>query len=360
MLIDMTSYISHIQIANALLCLLLAAQLLAVPALRPGPKRLLGLNYLLYGHQSIALVAILSGHGTAFSLLRPLVAMLLGPALYAYFSCVRRPESKVLPVDGVHFILAILVFSIIYTIKPLRGLIDLAIPTSFVIYFLLITLQTRGDRQKLVHLGDYALPAQRWMMSLMLMAFINIALEIAVTIEMGNGIALRDSTSLLVASAAFLSLNILTMLAALYRSDWLEWMYQFGEKTVPSLAPGIDEEILKTLFQRWETLVKTENLHKQEFGITLTQAAKKLRVSARQLSTATNHVYGKSFSVYLNDQRIQEARRLLLTTPEMPIVDVMQESGFSSKSNFNREFLRVTGVSPSQYRQGTLPPAALP
>lgn len=359
MLIAMSAYISHLQIANALLCLLLAAQLLAVPALRPHPKRLLGLNYLLYGHQSIALVAILSGHGHAFSVLRPFVAMLLGPALYAYFACVRRQESKLLPVGGVHFVMAILVFSGLYLIKPLRALIDWAIPTSFVFYFLLIVLQTRGDRHKLDHLGGHALSAQRLLMSLMLMAFINIALEIAVTIETEHGVALRDAKSLLVASAAFLLLNTLTVLAALYRSEWLEWMYQFGEKTLPSLAPRIDEESLKVLFKRWETLVKMENLHKQEFGITLTQAAKKLCVPARQLSTATNHVYGKSFSVYLNDRRIEEARELLLGTPEMPIIDVMQESGFSSKSNFNKEFLRVTGVSPSQFRQASLSTAAL-
>jgi AraC-like DNA-binding protein len=351
MLIAMSAYISHIQIANALLCLLLAAQLLAVPALRPSPKRVLGLNYLLYGHQSIALVAILNGHGDAFLVLRPMVAMLLGPALYAYFSCVRRQTSTLLPVDAAHFVLAILVFAGLHGIAPLRALIDWAIPTSFVIYFVLIAWQTRRDRLTLDHLGGHAQSARRWLMSLMLMAFMNIALEIAVTIEMAQGVALRDATSMLVASAAFLLLNTVTVLAALYRSDWLEWMYQFGQMTLPGLAPPVDEDSLQALFGRWETLVKTENLHKQEFGITLAQAAKKLCVPARQLSTATNHVYGKSFSVYLNDQRIEAARQLLLDTPAMSIIDVMQESGFSSKSNFNKEFLRVTGVSPSQFRQ---------
>ena len=116
-------------------------------------------------------------------------------------------------------------------------------------------------------------------------------------------------------------------------------------------APKIDDDIATALFQRWEALVKADNLHKQEFGITLTLAAKKLQVPARQLSNAVNQLYGKSFSVHLNDLRIQEAQRLLVEHPEMPVIEIMQESGFSSKSNFNKEFLRVTKVAPTTFRE---------
>lgn len=62
-------------------------------------------------------------------------------------------------------------------------------------------------------------------------------------------------------------------------------------------------------------------------------------------------MYGQSYSVYLNDQRIAEAKRLLLAEPDMPVIDVMQQAGFSSKSNFNKKFLRVVGLSPSAFRQ---------
>ena len=39
----------------------------------------------------------------------------------------------------------------------------------------------------------------------------------------------------------------------------------------------------------------------------------------------------------------------------MPVTSVMFESGFQIKSNFNREFLRVTGMSPSEYRRANMP-----
>ncbi|MBY0416571.1 MAG: helix-turn-helix domain-containing protein, partial [Pararheinheimera sp.] len=108
------------------------------------------------------------------------------------------------------------------------------------------------------------------------------------------------------------------------------------------------------IMQRFEQLVIKELLYKQEFGVTLPQAAKKLQLPARQLSSAINQLYGQSYSVYLNDQRINEAKRLLLAEPDMPVIEVMQQAGFSSKSNFNKEFLRVVGLSPSAFRQSNL------
>jgi AraC-like DNA-binding protein len=360
MMANMITILNQIHIANALLCLLLAVQLLAMTAMRPIPKRLLGVNYLLYAHQSIMLVVALSRYSQSFSYMRPLVAMALGPALYVYFSCVRRKDASFHMGDGAHFCVAILIFAVLSIVKPLRGLIDYAILANFVFYFALIVWQLRGGKKTFTHLGGYAVSAYRWLFCLMLMAGINIVLEIAVAIEMANGVALRDSVSLLIASAAFLLLNSLTMLAAMYRSDWLEWMYQFGEQARQKTADQIDTDLAAALFQRWETLVHAENLHKQEFGITLPLAARKLQVPARQLSNAINQLYGQSFSVHLNDLRVQEAQRLLLTHPEMPVIEIMQESGFSSKSNFNKEFLRVAKVSPTMFRETSLVETQIP
>lgn len=340
----------QLHIANALLCLLLAAQFLLMDAARPTPKRLLGLNFALYAHQSIALVAILNGYGGFFQLLRPAVAMLIGPALYVYFACVQRPDNQLRPKDALHFGLGLLIFAFLIFIRPLRQAIDIAIVTSFISYFILIALQMRRGQQSLTHLGEHANIAYRWLSVLMATTFISIALEIAIVFELKQGIAIRDSIALVTAAAAFLLINTITIFAALIRSNWLEWMIEFGQQTLPTATPAIDSATAAALFQRWENLVHSENLHKLEFGITLSQAAKKLGVPARQLSNAINQHYGTSYSVYLNDQRIAEAQRLLANETTISITDIMLASGFNSKSNFNKEFLRVTGTSPSAYR----------
>ncbi|MBY0574603.1 MAG: helix-turn-helix domain-containing protein [Undibacterium sp.] len=349
--------LTHLHLANALLCLLLAAQFVTMPALRPAPKRLLALNFFLYAHQSLILILVLNMHIGAWAYLRPAVAMCLGPCLYLYFACVKRVNCRWKTSEVIHPALGLAIFACLLLLKP--QWIDMAILASFVTYFLLISYVLhslyRGS-SNLSHLGDYAASAMRWLQSLMAMTLINIVLEIAVDLEMQNGTSLRDSRAMLIAGLAFLSLNSLTILGALYRSTWLEWMYQLGSQNLPKPAPALSTDVAENLFQRWETLLKTEELHKQEFGITLALAARKLQVPARQLSNAINQVVGKSFSAHLNGLRLQEAQQLLINRPEMSIIDIMVEAGFSSKSNFNKEFLRETGMSPSAFRESKLNP----
>ena len=56
----------------------------------------------------------------------------------------------------------------------------------------------------------------------------------------------------------------------------------------------------------------------------------------------------KSFSVFLNEVRIGHACRLLGDT-NYSISQICYESGFSNLSNFNRQFKKITGYTPSLY-----------
>ncbi|KPF42295.1 helix-turn-helix domain-containing protein [Rhizobium sp. AAP43] len=84
--------------------------------------------------------------------------------------------------------------------------------------------------------------------------------------------------------------------------------------------------------------------------LNLTRLARRLGVPARAVSEAVNRAHGMSVSHYVNTHRITEACRLLRQT-DMPITRITFEAGFMTKSNFNREFLRVTGESPSEWRR---------
>jgi AraC-like DNA-binding protein len=84
--------------------------------------------------------------------------------------------------------------------------------------------------------------------------------------------------------------------------------------------------------------------------LNLARLARRLGTPARAVSEAVNRVHGISVSHYVNNHRIREACRLLADT-DMPITRILFEAGFITKSNFNREFLRVTGESPSDWRR---------
>ena len=351
----MLTYITHIQLTSGLLCLLLATQFLLMAAIQPLLKRLLALNYLLYAHQSLWLVAILNGQLSSFSLLRPMGAMFLGPLLYLYFCYVQKPYPKFKKHDLLHFGAALVIVALVNSTELSIDWFEQLIIGSFLLYFLLIVLKVRQGKDQLQHLGDFALPAYRWLLFLLLIALINLLAEIAVAIELQQGVRLQDSVTLLLASCCFLVLNVTAMLAALNRSHWLEWMYQFGQQVSVKPLATTDLKQATLLLQRFDTLISNENLHKLEFGITLSQAAKKLQIPARQLSNAINQIHGKSYSMYLNDKRIDEALRLLNMQTKLPVTEVMLQAGFSSKSNFNKEFLRRVGLSPSAYREQVVP-----
>jgi len=81
--------------------------------------------------------------------------------------------------------------------------------------------------------------------------------------------------------------------------------------------------------------------------LTLNRTAQRLGVPAKQLSAAINRTTGENVSRYINAHRIRHACALLEGGAN--VTTAMLESGFNTKSNFNREFSRVTGRTPSTW-----------
>lgn len=98
-----------------------------------------------------------------------------------------------------------------------------------------------------------------------------------------------------------------------------------------------------------EAIMEDKQLYK-DVELNLAKLARRLSLPVRAVSNAVNRVHGISVSQYVNNYRVTEACRLLAETRQ-PITTVVFESGFMTKSNFNREFLRVTGKSPSLWRK---------
>ena len=116
----------------------------------------------------------------------------------------------------------------------------------------------------------------------------------------------------------------------------------------PPVRPGSDED--KAVAQALDALMAERQLYK-DVDLNLGRLARRLNLPARRVSSAVNRIHGMSVSHYVNKYRIEEACRLLAST-DTSIIQVMMEAGFLSKSNFNREFLRLTGVSPIAWRRG--------
>ena len=70
------------------------------------------------------------------------------------------------------------------------------------------------------------------------------------------------------------------------------------------------------------------------------------RTFKRRFSAAT----GTSLIAYLQNLRVEEAKRLLEAT-DKPIDEISEEAGYSDTSFFRRLFKRLTGLTPSHYRR---------
>lgn len=84
-------------------------------------------------------------------------------------------------------------------------------------------------------------------------------------------------------------------------------------------------------------------------NLSLNRLARRAGVPARQVSAAINAACGVNVSQYVNEFRIGDACKKLHET-DTSILTILMETGFHTKSNFNREFLRVTGMTPTAWR----------
>jgi len=85
--------------------------------------------------------------------------------------------------------------------------------------------------------------------------------------------------------------------------------------------------------------------------LNLERLARQLGTNTAYLSRAFNEGLGSSFNDAINSLRVQEVQRCLSRADEKrDLLTLAFESGFSSKTSFNRVFKARTGQTPSQFR----------
>ncbi|MCF6345189.1 MAG: helix-turn-helix domain-containing protein [Thiomicrorhabdus sp.] len=99
-----------------------------------------------------------------------------------------------------------------------------------------------------------------------------------------------------------------------------------------------------------DALMKVDKLYQQS-NLNLHTIASELELSTHQLSELINTKLKMSFSSYLRQQRIDAAKKILLSQPDMSVVSVSLEAGFSSQSNFYAAFKEFVGTTPAKYRK---------
>lgn len=85
--------------------------------------------------------------------------------------------------------------------------------------------------------------------------------------------------------------------------------------------------------------------------LTLTGLSKQFGISRSSLCAAFPQFSGMPLQKYITHKRITEAQILIRSHPEMPLAQIALAVGYEDNSTFYRNFLRISGISPSKYRQ---------
>ncbi|AUD00375.1 helix-turn-helix domain-containing protein [Spirosoma pollinicola] len=85
--------------------------------------------------------------------------------------------------------------------------------------------------------------------------------------------------------------------------------------------------------------------------LTLTELAQHVALNPKVVSQVINAGIGKSFNDFVNDYRVDEVKQRLRTNDmaRLTLLGIALESGFNSKTTFNRIFRQHTGQSPSEF-----------
>ena len=119
-------------------------------------------------------------------------------------------------------------------------------------------------------------------------------------------------------------------------------------------APQEPDEVPPEHIAKLEHAINEECIYLDE-ALTLEQLANALELHPRAVSKVINQHYKQNFFEFINYYRVEKAKALVIHQPDMPMLDVMAEAGFSSKSAFNRFFKKYTELTPTEYRKRNTP-----
>lgn len=300
-----------------------------------------------------ALVGLRFGYGVeAVRLLSPILASLMAPMVYfgALHLVGPRPSltTKTLGRHGIAPMLVLL------AVMVLPHALDAVLIGTFVVYaVLLLRLVWSGaDALRLATL-DGATTAYRALVFAALALLFSAAVDTMIVIDIALGGARHLPQLVSIGNVATLLLLAMAGAAASRERTPAEIVAPTAPAPTPGDPPATaqpdpamaeESEVLATL----EGLMAQAHLYRDS-DLNLDRLARRAVIPSRQISGAINRLTGKNVSQYVNDFRIAEACEHLRASPR-PVTEIMFEVGFLTKSNFNREFRRVTGQSPSEWR----------
>ena len=122
-----------------------------------------------------------------------------------------------------------------------------------------------------------------------------------------------------------------------------------GKKALKKKSPGFNDAEFKRIEKSLEIWVKEKRY--REYDKSREDIAKELRTSKESLHMYFTTVKKIDFRTWRTELRIEEAKKLLLEDKTTSINIIGEMAGFSDRANFYRQFVKIVGCSPKEWRE---------
>jgi YesN/AraC family two-component response regulator len=115
---------------------------------------------------------------------------------------------------------------------------------------------------------------------------------------------------------------------------------------------GLTKQKAMELFEALTLFMQHQKPY-QESELTLFGLAKQFKIHPNHLSQIINQHRNQNFFDYINEQRVIDVKKALLSPDyyNHSFLGIAHEFGFNSKASFNRAFKKFTGMTPSEFKR---------
>lgn len=271
----------------------------------------------------------------------------IGPFLYFYFKSIYANTGNIRRTWKWHMAVIIPVVLFINFKYPFETNIDLWRPTiingiySIWIIYTLLALPSLWKLIKPAISGKSKLGAQGWW---------------DVSIYIGNvmiwaAFFFVGFTSYILGALLFSFMFYLMIMLLIFRK---REDFSATRQTEKYLNKKIDNQKAREIINRVESHLKKESRFTNP-NVKLAEVAKALNILPHTLSQVLNDNLGKNFPQFLNEFRIEKAKKMLLENENLTQESIGYDCGFNSKSTFYSTFKKITGITPSAFRKAEKP-----
>ncbi|HRZ26869.1 MAG TPA: AraC family transcriptional regulator [Spirochaetota bacterium] len=289
------------------------------------------------------------------------VIVSMGPVLYFYVLSLTEDKNKIEKKEWLHFVPSLLavVFAIVYIIVfnrddktvfigkmlqdngfiLIRGILTSGAAVFLPVIYTAVSVRRIWSRMKR---GN---PAYRTIMLLLGTIFLWLFMGM-----MGIVGTITISTPVLELVNYFLSLIIIIFYVLSQKYPYLMLFATVPLKKKSYAKSHLDRVDLTSLRKQLTIIMEEEKLFCDE-DLSLARLSDVLGITQHQLSQFLNTYYQQNFNNFLNNYRINEAKKIFLEEPDRQTLSVAFSVGFNSYSAFHAAFKKHTTMSPAQFRR---------